>query len=156
MTAINSCDALGARGDKHNTDGRALQRTLSQSVSEALDVRRKGQGVHGMVLAIRDSLASGDKADELAAKIDSALDAASKHLAEQGYSPDEINAAVARFRDRLAHEIDVLAKQAPAANDAGTASAVQGVAMAAAAREVKRERFSLDILTAEGDKVSIR
>ena len=156
MTAINSLDALGARGDKQKTDGRELQRTLRESVSEALDIRRRGHGVHGMVLAIRDALAQGDKSDELAAKIDKALDAASKHLAEQGYSPDEIAAAVARFRGRLAHEIDALANKMPATGNAGAASAAQSVAVAEAAREVKRERFSLDILTAEGDKVSIR
>jgi hypothetical protein len=158
-TAINSRDLSNALGGKHDSDGtRELQRTLRASVSSALDVRTRGHGLHGMVLAIRDALAQGDKADELAAKIDGALDAASKHLAEQGFSQDEINAAVSRFRDRLAHEIDGLASQnAPAAGgDAATTGAAQRVAVAEASREVKRERFSLDILTAEGDKVSIR
>jgi hypothetical protein len=157
-TAINKHGALGALGNNQESDGRELQRALRSSVSQALDVRRQGHGLHGMVLAIRDALASGDKADELAAKVDNALDAASKHLAEQGYSQDQIDAAVSRFRDRLAHEIDALANQnAPAAGgDAATTGAAQRVAVAEAAREVKRERFSLDILTAEGDKVSIR
>jgi len=156
MTTINTVNALSG---KHDSDGtRELQRTLRVSVSSALDVRTRGHGLHGMVLAIRDALAQGDKADELAAKIDGALDAASKHLAEQGYSQDEINAAVSRFRDRLAHEIDGLASQnAPAAGgDAATTGAAQRVAVAEASREVTRERFSLDILTSEGDKVSIR
>lgn len=157
-TAVNSNGALGATGHKQDSDGRELQRALRTSVSQALDVRRQGHGLHGMVLAIRDALASGEKADELAAKVDSALDAASKHLAEQGYSQDQIDAAVSRFRDRLSHEIDSLASHnAPSAGgDAATTGAAQRVAVAEAAREVKRERFSLDILTAEGDKVSIR
>src|ERR1043165_9018671 len=157
-TAINKHGALGALGNNQEPDGRELQRPLRSSVSQALDVRRQGHGLHGMVLAIRDALASGDKADELAAKVDNALAAASKHLAEQGYSQDQIDAAVSRFRDRLSHEIDALANQnAPAAGgDAATTGAAQRVAVAEAAREVKRERFSLDILTAEGDKVSIR
>ena len=157
-TAIGKHGALDALGNKQDSDGRELQRTLRAGVSQALDVRRQGHGLHGMVLAIRDALASGDQADELAAKVDKALDAASKHLAEQGYSQDEIDTAVARFRDRLAHEIDALANQnAPSAGgDAATTGAAQRVAVAEAAREVKRERFSLDILTAEGDKVSIR
>jgi hypothetical protein len=128
---------------------------LRESVSEALEVRRRAHGVHGMVLAIRDALARGDAADQLAAKIDDALDAASKHLAERGYSQHEIDAAVSRFRDRLAREIDSVAGRAPA-SDAGATGAAQRVAVAEAAREVKRERFSLDILTAEGDRVSIR
>lgn len=158
MTTITSRDAIGASGHKQESDGRELQRALRASVSQALDVRRQGHGLHGMVLAIRDALASGEKADELAAKVDGALDAAAKHLAEQGYSQDEIDAAVSRFRDRLAHEIDALASHnAPSAGgDAATTGAAQRVAVAEAAREVKRERFSLDILTAEGDKVSIR
>jgi hypothetical protein len=156
MTVINSRDVTSVCGDKQKSDGRELQRTLRHSVSAALEVRQKGHGLHGMVLAIRDALAQGDKSDELAAKIDKALDAASKHLAEQGYSPDEIAAAVQRFRGRLAHEIDALASKTPAKGDAAAAGAAQSVAVAEAAREVKRERFSLDILTTEGDKVSIR
>ena len=159
MTTITSRDAVNACGAKQDSDGsRELQRSLRSSVATALDVRTKSHGLHGMVLAIRDALAQGDKADELAAKIDSALDAASKHLAEQGFSQDQIDAAVSRFRDRLAHEIDGLASQnAPAAGgDAATTGAAQRVAVAEASHEVKRERFSLDILTAEGDKVSIR
>src|SRR3954467_5989022 len=105
-TAVSTREAIGACGGKQDQDGRDLQRTLRASVSQALDVRRQGHGLHGMVLAIRDALTSGDEADELAAKVDGALDAASKHLAEQGYSQDEIDAAVSRFRDRLAREID--------------------------------------------------
>jgi hypothetical protein len=157
-TAINHPNALGACvPDRQDTGGRDLQRTLRASVSQVLDVRRQGHGLHGMVLAIRDALASGEKADELAAKVDKALDAASKHLVEQGYSQDEIDTAVARFRDRLAHEIDALTNAAPSAGgDAATTGAAQRVAVAEAARAVKRERFSLDILTAEGDEVSIR
>jgi hypothetical protein len=150
-TAIANCDAAGVCNQ--GSDGqRALQRALRASVSEALDVRRRGHGLEGMVLAIRDSLVRGDDANELAAKIDTALDAASKHLAEQGYDQGQIDAAVSRFRNRLAREIDALAGQGSIAAS-GTA---QRVAVAAATREVTRERFSLDILTAEGDKVSVR
>jgi hypothetical protein len=157
-TAINQQGAPGAWANRQDPGGRELQRTLRASVSQVLDVRRQGHGLHGMVLAIRDALASGEKADDLASKVDQALDAASRHLAEQGYTQDEIDVAVSRFRDRLAHEIDALANgNAPAAGgDAVTTGAAQRVAVAEAAREVKRERFSLDILTAEGDRVSIR
>lgn len=148
MTTVNANrdSAATSHGLKQQDAGQQLQRSLRASVSEALDVRRKGHGLHGMVLAIRDSLAQGKSADELATKIDTALDAASKHLAELGYSQDEIDTAVARFRDRLSHEIDAVS----------STSAAQSVAVAAAAREVTRERFSLDVLTAEGDRVSIR
>lgn len=152
-TAIANCDAAGVCNDKQGSDGqRELQRALRASVSEALDVRRRGHGLQGMVLAIRDSLARGDDANELATKIDTALDAASKHLAEQGYDQGQIDAAVSRFRNRLAREIDAMAGQ----GSAGVSGTAQRVAVAEATREVKRERFSLDILTAEGDRVSIR
>src|SRR5690348_17224116 len=152
-TSVSNPNALGAAGHRQDSSERELQRTLRASVSQALDVRRQGHGLHGMVLAIRDALASGEKSEDLAAKVDKALDAAAKHLAEQGYSQDEIDAAVSRFRDRLAHEIDALAgRNAPAAGgDAATTGAAQRVAVAEAAREVKRERFSLDLLTAEGE-----
>jgi hypothetical protein len=150
-TAIANCDAASVCNP--GSDGqRELQRALRASVSEALDVRRRGHGLQGMVHAIRDSLARGDDANELAAKIDTALDAASKHLAEQGYDQDQIDAAVSRFRDRLAREIDAIAGQ----GSMGASGTAQRVAVAEASREVKRERFSLDILTAEGDRVSIR
>jgi hypothetical protein len=145
-----TCETIGACGVKQESDGRELQRALRASVSEALDVQRRGHGVHGIVLAIRDSLARGEDANQLSAKVDLALDAASKHLAEKGYTQDQIDAAVARFRDRLVREIDALAGDAPATG------AAQRTAVAVAAREVTRERISLDILTAEGDKVSIR
>jgi hypothetical protein len=158
MTTITPRDAIHARSGQHSDGTRELQRSLRASVTAALDVRSKAHGLHGMVLAIRDALTQGADADELAAKIDTALDAASKHLAEQGYPQDEIDAAVSRFRDRLAQEIDTLAtRNAPAAGgDAATTGAAQRVAVAEASREVQRERFSLDILTAEGDRVSIR
>src|SRR5262249_804103 len=108
-TAIANCDAAGVCDDKQRSDGqRELQRALRASVSEALDVRGGGHGLQGMVVAIRDSLARGDDANELAAKIDGALDAASKSLAEKGYSQDQIDSAISRFRSRLAREIDSL------------------------------------------------
>jgi hypothetical protein len=150
-TVIANCDAAGVCNQ--GSDGqRELQRALRASVSEALDVPRRGQGLQGMVHAIRESLARGDDVSELAAKIDTALDAASKHLAEQGYDQDQIDAAVSRFRNRLAREIDAIAGQ----GSTGASGTAQRIAVAEAAREVKRERFSLDILTAEGDRVSIR
>ncbi len=149
MKTVTS-EAIGACGVKQDPDGRDLQRALRASVSETLDVQRRGHGVHGIVLAIRDSLARGEDADQLSAKVDLALDAASKHLAEKGYTQDQIDAALTRFRNRLVHEIDALAGDSPATG------AAQRTAVAVAAREVTRERFSLDILTAEGDKVSIR
>ncbi|HTU66510.1 MAG TPA: hypothetical protein VMF52_11215 [Steroidobacteraceae bacterium] len=159
MNTVNASRDAAATPLSHQQDsGQQLQRALRASVSQALDVRRQGHGLHGMVLAIRDSLARGDDANALETKIDKALDAASKHLAEQGYSQDEIDAAISKFRNRLAREIDDLAsRNAPSAGgDAVTTGAAQRTAIAEAAREVKKEKFSLDILTAEGDRVSIR
>lgn len=160
MTTVDASrdSAAPSHGLRHQDSGQQLQRSLRASVAQALDVRRQGHGLHGMVLAIRDSLQSGEKADDLEAKIDDALDAASRHLADQGYSQDEIDSAISKFRDRLSREIDSLASQgAPSAGgDAATTAAAQRTAVAEATRAVSKQKFSLDILTAEGDRVSIR
>ncbi|MES1263131.1 MAG: hypothetical protein ABUL69_02165, partial [Peristeroidobacter soli] len=77
--------------------------------------------------------------------INHALDDAAAKLAAQGVSQEAIDAGIARFRDKLTREIADLT--------AATSSVEKS---AIAARDVVRERFSLDVLTAEGDRVSIR
>jgi hypothetical protein len=57
---------------------------------------------------------------------------------------------VSRFRERLSSEIDSLGTENAPAAQAPTRS------VALAARQEVKERFSLDILTTEGDRVSIR
>lgn len=137
-------------GHAHGRD-RALQRSLRDSVADALDVQAKGRGIHGLAVAIRDKLAAtdggADAVPSLLETIDRALDDAAAKLAAQGVSREDIDAGVARFKSRLAREIGELT---------GGSQPVATEKSALAAREVVKERLSLDILTAEGDKVSIR
>ncbi len=141
------------QGAGHARD-RALQRTLRDSVADALGVTAKGHGIHGLAVSIRDKLAaSGAGTDAVPAvmeTINRALDDAATKLAAQGVSRDDIDAGLARFRNKLAQEVAELAGS-NASDDATTTER-----SAIAAREEVRERFSLDVLTSEGDKVSIR
>lgn len=132
----------------------AVQRALREGVAGALGVEAKGHGVHGLAISIRDMLASSGTGNEavsgVMATIQRALDDVAGKLAAQGVSQEQIDAGVARFGHKLARELSEMAgSSAVAPSEAREMSAI-------AAREVVRERFSLDITTAEGDKVSIR
>jgi hypothetical protein len=136
----------------------AVQRALRDGVAEALGVEAKGLGIHGLALSIRDKLAVAgvghDAVSSVGETIQRALDDVAGKLAAQGVSQDQIDAGVARFRDKLARELGEMAGgAAPVADPAAEKSAVE---LSLAAREVVRERFSLDVTTTEGDKVSIR
>jgi hypothetical protein len=144
---------------RHSQHG-ALQRSLRDSVASALGVEGKGRGIHGLALAIRDKLAStgsGDGVPSVLDTIKTALDDAAARLAKQGVPQEQIDASIARFRNKLAREIGELAGGGTPAEQPATATPVaSAVSSAIAARAESRERFSLDILTAEGDRVSIR
>jgi hypothetical protein len=137
-----SCGVPSEHRERHT-----VQRSLVAGVAEALDLDVRGRGIHSLAAAIRDKLASGEGGSEAAASmlqsIDEALEAAGAKLAERGVSQEQIDAGIARFRARLSRELNELAP-----------AEVEKTAIAA--REVVREKYSLDILTAEGDKVSIR
>jgi hypothetical protein len=133
---------------------RAVQRALRDSVADALDLEAKGRGVHGLAVAIREKFAASnagpDAVSSVLETIDRALDDAAGKLAAQGFSQEQIDAGIDRFRQKLAREIGELA------GSGQTTDATKLDKSAIAAREVVRERFSLNVLTAEGDKVSIR
>jgi hypothetical protein len=134
----------------------SLQRSLRESMADALGINARGRGVHGLALAIRDKLAAGGSDSEsVLGSINKALDAAAAKLAKQGVPQDQIDSTIARFRNKLSREIGELAGNgAPTEQPADPAQAA--VSAAIAARSESRERFSMDILTAEGDRVSIR
>ena len=131
---------------------RSIQRSLRLGVADALGLS-KGHDLHGLALAIREKLSSAVGADAVPSVLETinhALDDAAAKLAAQGVSRDEIDAGVARFRGKLTRELSELA-------GAGKPEQSPGLEKSAiAAREVVHERFSMDILTAEGDRVSIR
>lgn len=132
---------------------RAVQRALRDGVADALDLEARGRGVHGLAVAILEKFAAANAGPEAVSSvletIDRALDDVAGKLAAQGVSQEQIDAGIERFSNKLAREIGELAGSSPAPSTTLEKSAI-------AAREVVRERFSLDVLTAEGDKVSIR
>ena len=100
---------------------RALQRSLRDGVAEAIGVEAKGRGVHGLAIAIRDKLAAANSAQAVPSVLESinrALDDAAAKLAAQGVSQDEINAGVARFKNKLSRELNELSGGAAAASPA--------------------------------------
>ena len=136
----------------------SLQRSLRESAADALGINARGRGIHGLALAIRDKLAAGGSDSEsVLGSINKALDAAAAKLAKQGVPQDQIDSSIARFRNKLSREINELAGNgAPAEQPADPAPVTTAVSAAIAALSETRERFSMDILTAEGDRVSIR
>jgi hypothetical protein len=134
----------------------AVQRALRDGVADALDLEARGRGVQGLAVAIREKFAAVNAGPEAVSSvletINRALDDAGDKLAAQGVSREQIDAGIERFRQKLAREVGGIAgsgASAPAPSATIEKSAI-------AAREVVRERFSLDVVTAEGDTVSIR
>jgi hypothetical protein len=142
-------------GPHYGKERGAVQRALRDGVAEALDVEAKGHGVHGLAVSIRDRLAAAGTGNEAVSgvmeTIQRALDDVATKLAAQGVSQDQIDAGVTRFRNKLARELSEMAGSGDVPADQGATEK-----SAIAAREVVRERFSLDVTTAEGDKITIR
>jgi len=136
----------------------SLQQLLRNHVIQALGLPSTTHGIHGIAGALRDKLANADAdapdaVPDLLKSINDALEQASKALADQGVDQKTIDAAVRQFRGRLAREIDSLVKgDAPTPVPGPAATRVDAVAT----RQVVKEKFSLDIVTAENDHVSIR
>jgi hypothetical protein len=106
---------------------------------------------------MRDKLAGAESATDavpaMLETIDKALQDTAADLAARGVPQEQIDAAVARFKQKLSREIGELAgTEAPP--DVTPVTTVEQSAIAV--REVVRERYALDVLTAEGDRVSIR
>jgi hypothetical protein len=159
---ITSCNSLNQplRGSpststapNQDNTARQIQQTLRAGVLDALGITGSGHGVRGIAAALRQVLANADPdapdpVPSLLETINTALDTAAKKLADQGVDQKTIDAAVKRFRSDLAHALDSLTPAAP--------EAAAGTASAAAVHAVTKEKFTLNILTAEGDRVSIR
>ena len=136
-----------------DTSARQIQHALRAGVSDALGIKGAGHGVRGLAAALQQLLANADPnapdpVPALLETINTALDTAAKKLSDQGVDQKTIDAAVKKFRSDLADQLDSLAPAAPAAPASTT--------NAAAIHAVTKEKFTLNILTAEGDRVSIR
>lgn len=141
------------------SDGSAkaqARQILGSAVLAALGVNKEGHGVRGIAHAIRDVLAAADPnapdpVPGLLQTINGALDSAAKTLVRQGVDQATIDAAIKSFRSDLAAALDSQAQP----NDAPTAVS-NPPTTGFAAREVVKEKVAINILTAEGDQVSIR
>ncbi|MEO8061334.1 MAG: hypothetical protein ABI821_01160 [Pseudomonadota bacterium] len=144
------CGSLPAAPVQKDNSARQIQQALRAGVAHALGVKGAGHGLHGLAAALQRSLANADPgaADPVLSMLETigqGLDTAAKKLADRGVDPQTIDAAIKLFRSDLARELDSLAPAAPPGNTG-----------AAAVHAVTKEKFSLSILTAEGDRVSIR
>jgi len=159
ITSCNSLNkplcgsALPAPASNPDNSARRIQQTLKAGVLDALGIKGAAHGVRGIAAALREVLANAapdapDPVPSLLETINTALDTAAKKLADQGVDQKTIDAAVKRFRSDLAHALDSLAPSVPEASPV--------TASAAAVHAVTKEKFTLNILTAEGDRVSIR
>lgn len=147
--------ASGNRPGSDRSTKAQAQQVVRSTVLAALGVNTAAHGVRGIAHAIRDALAAADPTAPDAVPgvlkaINDALDSAAKTLADQGIDQATIDATIKRFRSDLASALD---SQAP--SSAG-ATAASPSTTAIAARDVVKEKVTLNILTTEGDQVSIR
>ena len=104
-------------------------------------------GFRGLAEKLRQKLERGISAADIQFSLDLGLEQIGKALRRETGASEEVSAALDSFRSQLAAAVNELADEA---NPAAASS------NAVAAREVVKNRFSLDVLTAEGDRVSIR
>ncbi len=106
-------------------------------------------GLRGLAEKFRAKLERGTSAADIEFNLDHSLLDLTRSLRAEGVSAEDIDTAVSTFKSQLAAEVNALA-------DAAGSSAAETTKSAVAAREVVKNRLSLDILTTEGDRVSIR
>lgn len=139
------------------------------------DFGQKGGGVQGLAANLRKVLSKSDVQgtdvpDEVLKKIEASLHKAAQALADRGYDAKTIDATIDKFRSQLANALDSLGDgaSAPASGQPPASTPVPVPSMPSPpqtdvtrvdrlfAREVRRQKGAIDIVTADGDKVSIR
>jgi hypothetical protein len=155
IQAPGSTPASGNHSASDRSTKAQARQIVGSAVLAALGVNKAAHGVRGIAHAIRDALASADPnapdpVPGLLQTINDALDSAAKTLADQGIDQTTVDATIKRFRSDLASALD---SQAPSSTDA---TAISPATTAVAARDVVREKVAINILTTEGDQVSIR
>ncbi len=124
-----------------------------------------------------------DMPDDVLKKVEQSLHTAAQKLADRGVDAKTIDATIDRFRSQLAGALDKLGGTAGSGSPGSTSSGTSGSSGSSGdattppsttppataptpsdvtsvtqsvAREVRQERGAIDLVTAEGDKVSIR
>jgi hypothetical protein len=160
--------AGGFRGTPQQRADYLVQATVLGDLTQNSGHKGAASGVQGIAAAIRKVLSKSDVAgtdvpDDVLQKIETSLKKAAQALADRGYDAQTIDATIDKFRSQLADALDSTGgdtgstaptppaptPSTPARNDVTTVQKF-------VSREVQKQKTSLDIVTAEGDQVSIR
>ena len=169
----------GAGGFRGSAQDRADQLVRATVLSDLGGSSHGGhrssiQSIAGTIMKVLStSDATGtDASDEVLNKLEQSLHKAAQKLADRGVDAKTIDATIDKFRSQLAGALDKLGAS-PDSTSAGTSgdstttpSTTPPATTPAAtdvtsvnrfvASEVRKERGTIDLVTAEGDKVSIR
>lgn len=153
--------------------GSTIAAALRDSLGDAIGAPAKSAAryaVHDVAQALRAALESsggaGKTVDNLLERLDAGFAEARRRLEQAGFDAASIDASIAAFRDRLADLLAAFARgvdrppASPAAGPAPTAATVDAAAPLAAtatrASYVRKESLRLEVLTQEGDVVSLK
>jgi hypothetical protein len=172
----------GARGSHGSLQDRAdqfVRATVLSDLGQSVGHGRHARGIQGVADAVAKALSGQDvtgtdAADDVLKKIETSLHKAAQAMADRGVDGKTIDATIDRFRAQLAGALDGMVKGATGSGS-GTSGATPGSSTDAPAnpptpvpatsvtsvskfvsREVRKERGAIDLVTAEGDRVSIR
>jgi hypothetical protein len=174
--------AQGSRGFHGSLQDRAdqlVRATVLSDLGESTGHGRHGHSsIRSVAAAIRKVLSTQDvtgtdAADDVLKKIETSLHKAAQKLADRGVDAKTIDATIDKFRSQLAKALEGTiagASGSGAMSGSGTSSGTDTPSTPApspapssptsvskfVAREVRKERGTIELLTAEGDRVSIR
>ena len=147
--------------DSHSV--RNAERLVRSDVLSAFNLGTGGHGLQGLALALSDAVsspnASSDPVPGAVQSVQSALDKAAEDLKTRGFDQQTIDTALERFSKHLAAALDAVT---PSQNSGGAApsdatpSQSQTSSVALGTREVFAEKGAIDLVTNEGDHVTIR
>lgn len=182
-SAAQGFDFSGSHRSLQDRADQLVRATVLSDLGQSVGGRhgRHGVGIQGVAAAISKALSAQDvtgtdAADDVLKKIETSLHKAAQALADRGVDAKTIDATIDRFRSQLANALDGMAQRAQAGSsssgansgsEAGGSSGAGGTGTSApansvtsvskfVAREVRKERGTIDLVTAEGDHVSIR
>jgi hypothetical protein len=150
----------GLHGSPQHRADQLVRNTVLADLGESAG---SGHGIQGVAAAIQKVLSGQDvtgtdAADDVLKKIEASLHKAAQKLADRGVDAKTIDATIDRFRDQLAKALDGMIGSGSGGTDAptNTPSPPTTSVSTFVAHEVRKERASLELVTAEGDRVSLR